>query len=261
MSYLCRQQIVPQLKDCAKSNRHSIVIEGPKGCGKTKLASMYADCLNIPDFYVVLPTVNDIRSAVDECSNMANPVVLCIENLDTGVISSAYTLLKFLEEPPAHVYIVVTCINIAKVPETILSRSITLTAPAPHKQDIDTYAESLDAEKFRQYSSYPIWKSAASFSDVDTIFNLSLEQIRYIEQLTPDNLFKDAVTNIVWKLGHFPDNSATPIELVINYIISCAPQSSVLQQAAIECMTDIIKGSIAAHTAITKFAFTGKYVE
>ena len=45
-------------------------------------------------------------------------VIICVENLDKGNPAAAQVLLKNLEEPSDHVYFVITCRNIKRVPDT-----------------------------------------------------------------------------------------------------------------------------------------------
>ena len=123
MNFVSQNTPTLQLMDLANSRHHSILIEGPQGCGKTYLAKQYAAMLNVSDFEVVKCSVDTIRDAIDETCKIKNDVVICLENLDDGVLSASYTILKFLEEPLPNVYIVVTCRNLKKVPDTIISRS------------------------------------------------------------------------------------------------------------------------------------------
>ena len=94
---------------------------GPEGCGKSYLARQFAIKLGVDDFALVEPTVAGIREISDLCSEITTPIVICIENLDTGVVAASYTLLKFLEEPRKNVHVVVTARNIKHLPDTIPS--------------------------------------------------------------------------------------------------------------------------------------------
>ena len=93
-----QKSALEELTQFAENNVHTIIIEGPEGCGKTYLAKQYAKMLDVSDFISIEPKVSDIRQAVDSSIETKSPMVLCVENLDLGVASAAYTLLKFLEE-------------------------------------------------------------------------------------------------------------------------------------------------------------------
>lgn len=257
MIFSQQQSALEELRIAANSNIHSILLVGPEGCGKSILAKEYGKLLNISDTVTVLPTVSDIRSAMETCMRLGSPIVLCIENLDVGVSASSATTLKFLEEPPSYVYIVVTCRNINKIPETIPSRCCTIDVGAPTSSDLLQYITSKSSNIVLDND---LVKSLRSFSDIDNYLELTAVQRAYIESLNFEELCKRPVSDIVWKLGHFQDNSVIPIQLILSYLIYIAPTQTI-QRAGISCASDISRGAIASHAALAKFAFTMKYVE
>ena len=107
MELISQRAALEDLHRLADANKHSILIEGSEGCGKSYIAKQYATMLDIVDFQVVEPKVQCIKEAINSCYVIDNPIVLYIENLDTGVLAASYALLKFLEEPSSHVYIVI----------------------------------------------------------------------------------------------------------------------------------------------------------
>ena len=107
MEYRCQMNALEELKELAKSDRHSILIEGFEGCGKSYLAHEYRRMLGIHDFCIVKSDMDSIRETIDSTTTTNSKIVLCIENLDCGVVNVSYALLKFLEEPQNNVYIVV----------------------------------------------------------------------------------------------------------------------------------------------------------
>lgn len=261
MNFICQQSALAELQSLSISNRHSILIEGPEGSGKTYLAKQYASMVNVADFQVIVPKVDAIKDAIDNCLQISTSIVLCIENLDIGVPGASYALLKFLEEPLPHVYIVVTCRNIKHVPDTIVSRSaVVMTAP-PVDIDISTYSLSIGgAEKFKEFQSNRLWKCVRTFSDAETVLNMNANQLEYFNSLQELATFKDTVSNIVWKIGHYADNSETPVELVIRYLMELVSTPHI-QKSGIECIRELTQGRIASHAALAKFAFDAKYCE
>ena len=115
MELISQRAALEDLHRLADANKHSILIEGSEGCGKSYIAKQYATMLDIVDFQVVEPKVQCIKEAINSCYVIDNPIVLYIENLDTGVLAASYALLKFLEEPSSHVYIVITCRNLQNI--------------------------------------------------------------------------------------------------------------------------------------------------
>ena len=260
MNFVSQKAPTLQLMDLANSRHHSVLIEGTQGCGKTYLAKQYAAMLNISDFEIVKCSVDTIRDAIEETCKIKNDVVICLENLDDGVISASYTILKFLEEPLPNVYIVVTCRNIKKVPDTITSRSAVVSCGPPIDKDIEDFAVSRNSKKFNDLSNTNIWKCVRSFKDAEYVLSMNDEQIKYFNQLDKMMSFSDTVSNIIWKLGHYEDNTEIPVGLVMQYIISNT-SSKTVRRAAIRCMSDISLGRLAQHACLARFVFEAKYVE
>lgn len=255
-----QKSALEELTQFADNKNHSIIIEGPEGCGKTYLAKQYAKMLNVLDFIMVQPKVSDIRQAVDSCIAIKSPMVLCIENLDIGVASAAYTLLKFLEEPIPTAYVVVTCRNILNVPDTIISRCAVTTVSTPIVSDILAYAEQINSDKYLSIKKSKLWGCARTFKDANTILNLTSEQQEYFKSLGSMLSFSDSVSSMMWNLGHYPDKSETPIDLVLRYIVSEA-KSEHIKRSAIECISNLSTTKIASHAILAKFLFESKYLE
>ncbi len=253
-----QKDAIDELNMLAKSDRHSILIEGPAGCGKSFIAKQYTKMINVVDFSSVQPTVQSIREALEASYDLTAPVVFCIENLDTGVPAASYTLLKFLEEPSNNVYLIVTCRNRFKVPDTIISRSTCITMSSPIESDIRDYAQIKDIGRFNQLSNHSIWQAVRSLNDVEVAFRLNNDQLAYYTQLRDVLDFKDSVSNIIWKLGHYSDNKETSIPFVFNYIIATT-KSEHIKHHAIECMKDITTARIASHAVLAKFVLECKY--
>lgn len=260
MNFVSQKTPTLQLMDLSNSRHHSILIEGPQGCGKTYLAKQYATMLNVSDFEVVRCSVDTIRDAIDETFKIKNDVVICLENLDEGVLSASYTILKFLEEPMPNVYIVVTCRNLKKVPDTIISRSAVVSCGPPIDKDIEEFAENKNKQKFEYLKTKNIWNCVRSFKDAEYILSMNDSQIRYFTQIDKMMSFSDTVSNIIWKLGHYEDNTEIPVSIVMQYIIANS-KSKTVKRAAIRCISDISLGRLAQHACLARFVFEAKYVE
>lgn len=260
MNFVCQKESIQLLSALADSDSHSILIEGVEGSGKTYLAKQYSNMIHSHDFQVIEPTVQSIRDAVEECQRVDNKVVICIENLDKGVLGAAYTLLKFLEEPTKNVYIVVTCRNVKKLPDTIISRTAGLTTSPPLDQDLVEYAEHKNFSVYHNIKNSKVWSCVRTLNDVDSVLNMTAPQIDYFNNLYSKMSFKDTVSSLMWDFGHYPDNTSAPVDLVIRCIIN-ATDSNHIKQAGIACLSDLSLGRIADHAVLAKFAFECKYCE
>ena len=61
LDLVCQSECHKSLSNMAKCDRHSILIDGPEGCGKTYMALQYSKYLGIDDFQLVNPKVGDIK--------------------------------------------------------------------------------------------------------------------------------------------------------------------------------------------------------
>lgn len=260
MIFLCQSEAIDQLQMLANSNRQSILIEGPSGCGKTYLARMYSKLVGVSDFQIISPKVDEIRNAIESCINISEPIVLCIENLDCGLVVASYSLLKFLEEPIPNVYIVVTCRNIRAIPDTIISRSTCVTVAPPINSDISEYSSHVNLSAYNKVKSKKVWNCVRTFKDAEEVMSMNDAKLSYFDSLDQFSNFKDSVSSIVWKMSHYDDNSETPIELVIRYLMDVV-NTPFIQHCGIECLRDLSQGRMASHAVLAKFAFNAKYCE
>lgn len=259
MDFVCQRDALENLKLLAEHRQHGVLIVGSSGCGKTYLARQYAKFLNIEDFYIINPVISDLKSTIDFCMNSETPVVLCVENLDDGVVQASYPLLKFIEDCPKHVYTVVTCRNLAAIPETIPSRCTVVEVSQPTKSDIAQYANSKDAETYDRLHENLIWACIRGFTDVNTILTFSTDKIRYFDNFPALIQSGDSVSNISWKLTHFDDNSELQVELAIRYLLNTLTGHR--RKACIDCLNDLTENRMSQNAIVSKFIFECKYTE
>lgn len=256
----CQTSAIAELQQLADRDVHSLVIEGPEGCGKTYLAKEFSRLKNISDFAIIAPKVSELKQALNAAIDLQTPIVLCVENLDTGVLAASYSLLKSLEEPLPTIYTVVTCRNVENIPDTIVSRCPVVTVSTPNSIDRDNYAMMRNPSAFTSICKSSLWVCARTFKDVDIILGFKQEQLQYFESLSQVLKFKDTVSNLMWKLGHFDDSSEAPVLLVLRYLVEIA-ESQHVKQAGMQCITELSKSRIAAHAILAKFIFECKYCE
>lgn len=254
-----QQDVMSDIQKLAAKRQHNILISGSEGCGKTYLAKLFAKEIGIDDFQIVESKVASIKESIDNCIGSTNPLILCIENLDTGINAASYAMLKFLEEPSDNIYIVITCRNIKRVPDTILSRCVTVALSHMEESDLVAYAKERNPEQLSSVQKDEIlWRCARSIGDVDTLLNLNFQQMGYFKTLLSMLNSKESVSNIIWKLQKFPDGTSTPIEIVIRYLMYSI-ESETLFVHCHECLMSLSNGRIGTHAVLAKFAFEIKY--
>lgn len=266
MKLVNQSNCLNQLDVMAHNNKHSILISGPRGSGKTYLAKQYANLLSISDFQIIEPKVPIIKETINMCYQTNKPVVLCIENLDLGLTVASYTLLKFLEEPLSYVYIVITCRNTKQIPDTIISRSATLNVSPPTDVDLINYGNHINSNALSSINqSSNIWKCVKDLSDVEIVLSLNKGQLEYFKTLNDVVYSSENIASICWKLQNYPNNSEvvgtskpTPIDLVIKYIMSTTTNPYIWKMGH-ECLKDISSGRISTNAAISKFLLEIKY--
>ena len=244
------------LQDLSKSDRHSILIDGVQGCGKTYLSMQYGKMVNCVDMFTVNPTVNEIRNIIQECYNMKDNVLISIENLDSGVPAASYALLKFLEEPLSNVYIVVTCRNMKYVPDTIISRSTVVSVAPPTSKDLSDYAITKDRNKFEKIRNKIVWSLINSYSEVDNVLSMNSEHIDYFSTLSKK--LNGNISSVGWIVTHYEDNTPIPLEFSIRFLLSTT-SSSYLQKCCYEALKDCSEARISQHAIISKLLFEFKY--
>ena len=259
MEFQCQKHSIDNLRNLQEADRHSIVVSGCRGCGKTHVVKEWAKMLGISDIAIVNPTVSELKSVIDTLTDSHAPAVMCIENLDEGVVQAAYPLLKFLEECPEYLYVAVTCTNIRNIPDTILSRCILVDIAMPTASDLEQFATSINFENFHSIEHDKIWKCARSFKDVKTILELDANKLAYFESLSDITSFKDTVSNISWKLQHYSDNSEAPVLIVIRYLMQILPHSQM--RPCLDCLDDLQYNRISTNAIISKLIFELKYTE
>ena len=258
MYFEFQNRVIEKLKLSAESDLHSILVSGSSGSGKTYICKQYADMCNIGNVLHVLPTVDSIRSAIESCYTTDQKILLLVENIDTGVPSSSNTLLKFLEEPLPHVYIIVTCRNIQRVLPTIISRCVSINLQSPQYSDLCVYAESLNREKCEHLKSFKLFKTLRSFSDIDAVMKMSDEQISYIMNFDKEIKKTASVSSLSWKICHFKDNTDIPISMIVYYLYFFAKNTD-YRLSCLDCLRSLESSSISKNAILSKLLFELKY--
>lgn len=260
MDFTNQQSSIYELQKLAESRKHNILIDGSIGSGKTYLAKQYANMLGIDDFHIIESKVSAVKDMIESCYQIVSPILICIENLDTGVDAVSYSLLKFLEEPSDNVYIVVTCRNIKCIPDTIISRSAVVSVPPIMECDLVHYAQSKDKVRFDEISNLKLWQCIKSTNDIDTVFSLDQKQLEYIVSLKSIIYSNDPVSTTLWKIQKFPDGTSTPIKFIVQYLMSVI-DSKIIWRSGYKCIKSLSSSRISTNAAVSRFLLDIKYLQ
>ena len=251
-------EAIKKLEQLAISDRHSILISGDAGSGKSYLSKEYSKIKGIKDYIVIEPKVSSIRDSIINCLSLQNKIIISIENLDLGILSASYTLLKFLEEPPENIYIVITCRNIKNIPDTILSRCVTVSLPNMSQHDITEYAKQNYPDKLNVLNDIVLKRCLKSIADVDSIMKIEQKNIEHLRNIVGILYSNDCVSNKIWKLQKYPDGSPIDPVLAVRYIMYSMNLPDV-SRVCIECLDNLTFSSIGTHAVLSKFMMQIKY--
>ncbi len=136
-----QDSVVKPLSEAIKNGNlsHAYIFTGPRGCGKTSVARIFAHEVNgfkyeLEDSYVDIieidgasnrgiDNIRDLREKATIAPTEGKYKVYIIDEFHMLTRESFNALLKLMEEPPEHVIFLLATTNLEKVPVTILSRA------------------------------------------------------------------------------------------------------------------------------------------
>lgn len=140
-SVVGQDQVVKPLENAIKSGKfsHAYLFTGPRGCGKTSVARIFAHEVNdfpyeIEDSYTDIieidaasntgvDNIRELREKANVAPSKGKYKVYIIDEVHMLSKAAFNALLKTLEEPPRHVIFIMATTDAYKVPITISSRS------------------------------------------------------------------------------------------------------------------------------------------
>lgn len=198
-----QEQVVESLKQSLKKGKisHAYLFTGPRGCGKTSVARIFAHEINgfkyeLEDFYpdileidaasnTGVDNIRELRERANIAPNEGKYKVYIIDEVHMLSKSAFNALLKTLEEPPAHVIFIMATTDLYKVPSTILSRSqvyeFQLASPDIMTKHLQKIAEKEGIKITPEALELIVRRGGGSFRDsislLDQISTLSDQEI------------------------------------------------------------------------------------
>lgn len=130
----------------AKDTSHSFLFSGPSGVGKTTLARIIASMVKCDPQNIVeidaathtgIDSMRDITGTLNYKAFGKNPNKMIIVDECHSLSKQAWqSILKALEEPPAHVFWALCTTELGKVPDTIKTRCLHYVLDSIPKNDI-----------------------------------------------------------------------------------------------------------------------------
>lgn len=147
--------LVKSLTRCvADDSAHAFLLHGPSGCGKTTLARIVAKelgCTNVVEIDAATNTgIEDMRQVATSArySSMGGGRKMVIVDEAHGLSKKAWdSLLKIIEEPPAHLYWALCTTEPTKVPKTIQTRCLLCPVKPLSVDDLIELVEAIAEEE------------------------------------------------------------------------------------------------------------------
>ena len=255
-------QVVDTLKKAleTKNISHAYLFVGPRGCGKTSVARIFAHEINnfkyeLEDNYVDIieidgasnrgiDNIRELREKVAIAPTEGKYKVYIIDEVHMLTKEAFNALLKTLEEPPKHAVFIMATTDAYKVPITITSRAQVFTFGLADAKTMFDYVKGITAkEKINiddEALSLIVKRGGGSFRDtlslIDQIANFGTDKItkEFILKtfgLPEDELISNllaayaagdinSITNILKDLFNANTKAETIAEELINQILA-----------------------------------------
>ena len=204
------EQVTKILENAIKEQKisHAYLFIGPRGCGKTSVARIFAHAINdfkyeLEDDYVDIIEIDAAsNTGVDNIRELHEKAciapskgkykVYIIDEVHMLSKSAFNALLKTLEEPPKHVVFIMATTDAYKVPVTITSRAQTFTFKlADAKTMFDYLKDVCTKEKIKiddDALKIVVSRGGGSFRD-------SLSLLDQVSTLSKDGISKELLIN------------------------------------------------------------------
>lgn len=151
-----QQKVLSKLNSLIDNHNlsHTILFEGPWGCGKHTLSKEIATKLNL-DYYDITSTIS--LELLTQIVLTPLPALYFIDGNEI-TIKQQNAVLKFLEEPNVNFYIVVACESTSTLLPTVVNRCQKFTFEGYSNEELKQFlTDSDNAEQILAYATTPGW--------------------------------------------------------------------------------------------------------
>lgn len=122
--FIGQANLKEQLIQLVESNKlpQFIILEGKRGIGKREATKWLAGLFKSPVYQPPALKVDNIRDIKEKANKLSQDTIYLLADADGMTTQAENALLKLIEEPPKHAYIVVTVTNVGALLPTIKSR-------------------------------------------------------------------------------------------------------------------------------------------
>lgn len=252
-----QKQVTEPLGNALKLGKisHAYLFIGPRGCGKTSVARIFAHAVNnfdyeIEDNYVDIieidgasnrgiDNIRDLKEKVMIAPTIGKYKIYIIDEVHMLTKEAFNALLKTLEEPPKHAIFIMATTDAYKVPVTITSRSQTYTFKLADSEVMLDFLRSVaDTERIaidEEALKIIVRRGGGSFRDslslLDQISTLSDEKITKERVLTAMGLPQDE--KIVELLNEYTAGDVVKITTLLKDLLASGVKSETLAEEII----------------------------
>ncbi len=254
-------QVTTPLANAIKEGKisHAYLFIGPRGCGKTSVARIFAHEINgfkyeIEDDYVDIieidgasnrgiDNIRELREKVAIAPTSGKYKVYIIDEVHMLTKEAFNALLKTLEEPPEHVIFIMATTDAYKVPVTITSRAQTYTFKLADNATMLAHLKAICEKESIKITdgalSIIVKRGGGSFRDslslLDQISTLSSDEIT--EDLVVSAMGLPTVVKITTLLDAFTSGDVVKITTLLKEILSSGVKAETLAE---EMITEIL---------------------
>lgn len=183
------------------------------------------------DFYEIVCLENKAQISIEQIRQFSRKItdtglvnqrrVVFIRDIDTMTESAANALLKVLEEPPAHVYFLLTTSQLSQVTATVLSRCLKITIAQPPTDKLVMWLnrktqQSISVEQLALLGNSPLAALDALNNNLFESLNTLLSQCNTLylawQNKQNENAYS-AVIDLAATLQQLQNDKKNPVEL------------------------------------------------